>query len=597
MVNAMRKAIMPRVFGYGVALTGNVADGGGSGGGGGSEGDKGSGGGGGVDGTDGTDEGRWSPAAVARRRRRRLLGKVAMREGVHGVAEGGQKATTGWGGGGRVEGQEEEDEEDEEGGDDSAVPRSSSSSSSRPVVTLCTVKQALMVSGGRPMPGTDPRGVVLPGWRSHFSRRLHDVRAEVIVADPLDASRPLRNAAEAKNRVVVAYRGGRTPLVAKVRAAQLAGALALIIVDTGPCDKGFNVSTCVAGSEYGHAESGFALQDHPRQWDKTTMPTLLVRRQDWVVATKGWPELGKAMEAKVAADAAAREAKAAAEAEVEKKERAEKKEKERLAKRAAMEVEREEAAKSAVRAAKVNEREANEEEGKEVIDLDEDGGGEEGEGGEEAGGEEKEGGNDGAEGEAGSEVVHMGVDEREGTEASVAAAGAAAGPAAVAKIPERDALDIADKAIQAIAGATTDEAFAVSDAAFEAAAQRGAGVESGARALAEAATGGTALDIADKAIQAIAGATTDEAFAVSDAAFEAAAQGGAGVESGARADAGGSTEAEAFATEVSPEAEAGGEAGMGGEGGVPLDSFTGADIDGLEAMVAEAAAAEPPVDV
>ncbi|KAG7395293.1 hypothetical protein PHYBOEH_003960 [Phytophthora boehmeriae] len=111
-------------------------------------------------------------------------------------------------------------------------------------------------------------------WASHHSPRIFDVSAELVLADPPDASGPLRNAHAVRDRVVLALRGG-VPFVFKLHYAQRAGALGLIIADAnGSCSGSFDQS-CVPGADKGRRE-GFAAQERHRLWDQARIPCVLV---------------------------------------------------------------------------------------------------------------------------------------------------------------------------------------------------------------------------------------------------------------------------------------------------------------------------------
>jgi hypothetical protein len=111
-------------------------------------------------------------------------------------------------------------------------------------------------------------------WAGHYSPRLFDVSAELVLADPPDASRPLRNAHAVRDRVVLAVRGG-APLVFKLNYAQRAGALGLIIADAGGlCSGGFD-QRCVPGSDKQRGQ-GFAAQERHALWRQAHIPCVLV---------------------------------------------------------------------------------------------------------------------------------------------------------------------------------------------------------------------------------------------------------------------------------------------------------------------------------
>lgn len=113
-------------------------------------------------------------------------------------------------------------------------------------------------------------------WTGHYSPRLFDVSAELLLADPPDASQPLRNALAIRDRIVLAIRG-KVPFVFKVHFAQQAGALGLIIADaSGTCAGGFDQS-CVPGADKTRGE-GFAAQDQHVLWRRAQIPCVLVLR-------------------------------------------------------------------------------------------------------------------------------------------------------------------------------------------------------------------------------------------------------------------------------------------------------------------------------
>ncbi len=105
---------------------------------------------------------------------------------------------------------------------------------------------------------------------------LQDV--EVVEADPLDASAPLRNADAVAGRIALVERGA-VPLRQKVQTAQRAGAVGVLIVDTShACDAKFDQSCCPGGDK-GHGE-GFAAQDKAELWANVKIPSALVRHAD-----------------------------------------------------------------------------------------------------------------------------------------------------------------------------------------------------------------------------------------------------------------------------------------------------------------------------
>lgn len=111
-------------------------------------------------------------------------------------------------------------------------------------------------------------------WSSHFSPRSFHVSSEVVRADPLDASTPLRNAAQVKDRVVLVTRGA-VPFVFKAYYAQLAGALGIIIADVNDTCHGRFDQQCVPGADKSRGE-GFAALDRHELWLQNRIPCVLV---------------------------------------------------------------------------------------------------------------------------------------------------------------------------------------------------------------------------------------------------------------------------------------------------------------------------------
>jgi len=103
------------------------------------------------------------------------------------------------------------------------------------------------------------------------------VSAQLVRADPLDASSPLRNAAEVRDRVVLVERGGGVPLVVKAHFAQLAGALGVVIADVNDQCAGRFDQRCVPGADRTRRE-GFAAQDRHALWTRNRIPCALVLR-------------------------------------------------------------------------------------------------------------------------------------------------------------------------------------------------------------------------------------------------------------------------------------------------------------------------------
>ncbi|KAL4117563.1 hypothetical protein PRIC2_011552 [Phytophthora ramorum] len=143
-----------------------------------------------------------------------------------------------------------------------------------PHVLLSDIKEQLQVLSSNTSEGGIGVERTFEAWTGHYSPRLFDVSAELVLADPPDASQPLRNAHAVRDRVMLAVRGG-VPFVFKLHYAQRAGALGLIIADAnGVCAGGFDQS-CVPGSDKRRGE-GFGAQDRHALWRRAHIPCVLV---------------------------------------------------------------------------------------------------------------------------------------------------------------------------------------------------------------------------------------------------------------------------------------------------------------------------------
>ncbi|GAB9463536.1 hypothetical protein Gpo141_00000991 [Globisporangium polare] len=114
-------------------------------------------------------------------------------------------------------------------------------------------------------------------WSSHFSPRSFHVSSELVRADPLDASIPLRNADQVKDRVVLVTRGA-VPFVFKAHHAQQAGALGIIIADVNDTCQGRFDQQCVPGADKSHGE-GFAALDKHELWLQNRIPCVLALQE------------------------------------------------------------------------------------------------------------------------------------------------------------------------------------------------------------------------------------------------------------------------------------------------------------------------------
>ena len=113
-------------------------------------------------------------------------------------------------------------------------------------------------------------------WASAFSPKTYDVTAEAVLAVPAEGHEPLRNADIVQDRIVIVLRG-KVPLHVKVKHAQEAGALGVVIVDTGRCDAKFD-QKCSQGADKSRGE-GFAAEDDKGLWEKYHIPSVMVQRK------------------------------------------------------------------------------------------------------------------------------------------------------------------------------------------------------------------------------------------------------------------------------------------------------------------------------
>ncbi|GMF65452.1 unnamed protein product [Phytophthora lilii] len=143
-----------------------------------------------------------------------------------------------------------------------------------PHILLSDVREQVQLLSNNGSEGALQVERTFEAWAGHYSPRLFDVSAELVLADPPDASEPLRNAHAVRDRVMLAMRGG-VPLVFKLHHAQRAGALGLIIADSdGYCAGGFDQS-CVPGAGKRRGE-GFAAQERHALWRQAHIPCMLV---------------------------------------------------------------------------------------------------------------------------------------------------------------------------------------------------------------------------------------------------------------------------------------------------------------------------------
>lgn len=146
----------------------------------------------------------------------------------------------------------------------------------RPHVVLSDVDQTLVITNGGNVSTAEPPQFTFDVWAGHYSPRLFQVSSELVRADPIDASEPLYNADEVRDRVLLVARG-KVPLVVKVFHAQAAGALGVVIADLDDACNGRFDQKCVPGADKTRHE-GFAAQERHVLWEKNRIPCVLALR-------------------------------------------------------------------------------------------------------------------------------------------------------------------------------------------------------------------------------------------------------------------------------------------------------------------------------
>ncbi len=140
----------------------------------------------------------------------------------------------------------------------------------KPVVTISDKLQHVLVN---------ETNTTVTAWAAHYSPKQFDVQATAIMAQPRDACTRLEN--DVANQVVILERGA-CPLVTKVQNAYDAMAAGVIITDddNNKCEREFD-HKCSPGASKANNE-GFAKLDKPHLWANLHVPTLLIRRQDFL---------------------------------------------------------------------------------------------------------------------------------------------------------------------------------------------------------------------------------------------------------------------------------------------------------------------------
>ena len=105
-------------------------------------------------------------------------------------------------------------------------------------------------------------------------------------ADPVEACTvspggeltPLKNAQQLLHRIAFVHRGG-CPLLAKVRAAQAAGAFAVVVADVDGKCAGIFDQHCSPGADKARGE-GLAATDSAAAWERIRIPVAMMHKED-----------------------------------------------------------------------------------------------------------------------------------------------------------------------------------------------------------------------------------------------------------------------------------------------------------------------------
>lgn len=144
----------------------------------------------------------------------------------------------------------------------------------RNIVTKATMSnENLMFCNGCPNPHESGSQANL--WNAHFSLWRYQIDAELVMAVPNDASSPLLNEYQVYDAVAVVKRGA-VSILEKIKHAQEAGAVAILIIDDGECTPDFRCRRLGEKAE----GVGFAWGDRWENWLGVYIPTFLVTKQD-----------------------------------------------------------------------------------------------------------------------------------------------------------------------------------------------------------------------------------------------------------------------------------------------------------------------------
>ena len=125
-------------------------------------------------------------------------------------------------------------------------------------------------------PHPHAEGSVVTGLKAAQGPQDFAVSAELHYAVPNNGSSKISNRKEIRGNIAVLDRGQVT-LSEKVKRAQDAGAVAVVIVDDGSCDRNFRKCGYRAGSML---EGGFAPLDSYMAWRDVHIPAVLIHQAD-----------------------------------------------------------------------------------------------------------------------------------------------------------------------------------------------------------------------------------------------------------------------------------------------------------------------------
>ena len=129
----------------------------------------------------------------------------------------------------------------------------------------------LVFCKGCPDPHTDGSNIG-EVWESHWIPEDYDVDGEMVYTVPNDAHVLPYNAEELKGNIAFTERGG-VRFVEKARYVQEAGAVALVIVDNGGCERGSDFECAPLGSR---AQGGWGSAELWSEWIDIYIPVVML---------------------------------------------------------------------------------------------------------------------------------------------------------------------------------------------------------------------------------------------------------------------------------------------------------------------------------